>query len=510
MKPGRIISIIIGSLVAVTGFTMLLGALTLGWALAVERDDTGYFRSPTERFQTATPALTTERIDLSNIGPDDWWARRDIARVRISADSSKESSLFLGIGREADVENYLRGVRHDEIADLRWDPSFQPAYRRENAAAAERSAPPADQTFWVASTVGDGRQQLNWKVAPGDWAIVMMNADGSPGVVADVQAAVRVDALVPIAFGIGSVGMVLLALGAALIIAGAVGAISRDTSISTVDQTDGEDGVIDLAAYEGANQHERASQTPVRVSARLDPRLNRWLWLVKWFLAIPHFIVLSVLWVAYSVVTVVAFFAILLTGQYPRSLFDFNVGVLRWSWRVGYYCTSVMGTDRYPPFSLHVSDYPAELDIAYPARLSRGLIFVKWFLAIPHLVIVAVLTARWGTRNDGWGFVFSGGAISVLVVIAGFILLFSGRYPKGLFDFLMACNRWVFRVVAYVSLMTDQYPPFHLDQGPDEPSHPPRAPRTPRSPSSPSGQDSPVDQGQPGAEREHATAGRSS
>ena len=108
---------------------------------------------------------------------------------------------------------------------------------------------------------------------------------------------------------------------------------------------------------------------PVSVEGELGPALSRWLWLVKWLLIIPNLIVLLFLWVAFVVLTIVALFAILFTGRYPRGIFDFGVGVLRWSWRVGYYGYSALATDRYPPFSLSSRDYPANLEVEYPERL---------------------------------------------------------------------------------------------------------------------------------------------
>ena len=132
------------------------------------------------------------------------------------------------------------------------------------------------------------------------------------------------------------------------------------------------------------------STYPVSVEGELDPALSRWLWLVKWLLVIPHLIILFFLWVAFIVLTIVAFFAILFTSKYPRGIFDFNVGVQRWTWRVGYYSYSALATDRYPPFSLSSRDYPANLEVEYPESLSRGLVLIKWWLrAIPHYLVVS-------------------------------------------------------------------------------------------------------------------------
>jgi hypothetical protein len=142
---------------------------------------------------------------------------------------------------------------------------------------------------------------------------------------------------------------------------------------------------------------------PVTVEGVLDPSLSRWLWLFKLILIIPHIIVLVFLWLALAILTVVAFFAILFTGRYPRGIFDFNVGVLQWTWRVSYYFIGALGTDRYPPFSLKAADYPATLEVEYPESLSRGLALIKWLLAIPHHVILN------GFQNGNfWLVVFAG------------------------------------------------------------------------------------------------------
>jgi Domain of unknown function (DUF4389) len=204
---------------------------------------------------------------------------------------------------------------------------------------------------------------------------------------------------------------------------------------------------------------------PVRVDGALDRHLSRWLWLVKWFLAIPHYVVLAFLWLAFAVLSVIAFFAILFTGRYPRAIFDFNVGVLRWTWRVQYYSYGALATDRYPPFSLRDDPaYPARLQVEYPQRLSRGLVLVKWWLlAIPHYLVVGLFV---GGTYVAW---HGGGLIDILVLIAAVVVAVTGSYPEPVFDFVLGMNRWVLRVAAYAALMTDRYPPFRLDMGGTDP-----------------------------------------
>ncbi len=450
MSAGKIAAIIVGALIGLTGIGLLIGSAGLLWANETQRDADGFFTTDDFELSTESYALTSAEIDLG-ADPSDWFPS-GLATVRLEATPPGGGEVFIGIGPEEDVDSYFEDVARSEVRTVTSDDA---SYRNIDG---DRSPDvPGEQAFWAVSAAGPGAQTIEWELESGRWTLVVMNADASPGVTIDAVAGADTDLLIPIALGLLGTGLIMLIVSIVLIIAGV--------------RRSGDQTTAPLAESGGFGPYQ------VLLEGDLDPDLSRWQWLVKWLLALPHIIVLGFLWVAFILLSIVAWFAIVFTGRYPRGIFDFNVGVLRWSWRVTYYAFGVAGTDRYPPFTLAEADYPARLDVAYPEELSRGLALVKtWLLAIPHYVIVGLFTSGlvwYTTELDAAGNEVAqagAGLISILVFIAVVILLFTGRYPQGLFDLVMGLQRWVFRVAAYASLMRDEYPPFRLDTGGREPS----------------------------------------
>jgi hypothetical protein len=465
MRPGRIVALVIGCLLIIPSIALLLGGGALALGYAVGRDDDGFFETDIDPVVTDTVAVTAENISLSaEPGSPDWIIDALDADIRLRVSSVANTDVFVGIADEADVDRYLSGVAHAEVTGL--DNDRSPTYRQYDGV--DQIEPPMEQDFWTTAVSGPGTQELVWEATAGRWSVVVMNGDGSPGVAADVNVGARAGFVLPLALILLGIGVVLTVSSIVLIVAGATGSASKPVT----------DGAAAAPPYPAAARVRATDRSPVVLEATLDPSLSRWRWLVKWFLAIPHFIVLVALWIAFMVLTLVAGVMIVITARYPRGIFDFNVGVLRWTWRVSHYATTGgIGTDRYPPFSLRAeADDRARLEIEYPERLSRGLVFVKWILVIPHFVIVALFTSspvlwtsasgdEFGDRG-AWG---GSGLLGFLVLVAGCALLFADRYPPALFDLIVGFNRWIYRVIAYGALMTDRYPPFRLDQGEAEP-----------------------------------------
>jgi hypothetical protein len=214
-----------------------------------------------------------------------------------------------------------------------------------------------------------------------------------------------------------------------------------------------------------------ATSYPVRLEGELQPELSRWLWLLKWFLLIPHLIVLGFLWAAFVVLTVVAFLTQLRGGRYPRRIFDFNLGVLRWTWRVNFYGYGALGADQYPPFTLGAApDYPARLEIDYPEEQATGQeLLAAWLAGVPQYLVAGILGGGAGIAWAAEHTMFTG-LIGAFVFLAAIAVAAYGEYPRNLFDYVVGLNRWVIRVVAYGALMTSAYPPFLLDKGGSEPT----------------------------------------
>lgn len=215
LGAGRIIAIIAGAVLCLIGLGLLGGGAALA-AAAHSRDTAGFVTSGTAPVDSDAYAVVVPGIGVNIHGPDQVYVRGMLGTVRIRATGrNPEQPVFLGLARSQDVDAYLRGVGHDEVRDLNVDPTRTEYTNRAGGAPA---SPPGGQKFWVGSDSGTGTRTVEWQVAARDWTVVVMNADGSAGVHADVDLGGTLPVLRGATIGLFVAGGVLLVGGVLLIV----------------------------------------------------------------------------------------------------------------------------------------------------------------------------------------------------------------------------------------------------------------------------------------------------
>ena len=215
-RTGPTLALVGGSVAAVVALVLMAAAAVSLWAADYKTDDDGFHTTAAHTYSTPTRALTTDNLDANDV-PD--WLGERLGTVRIDPQGE---GAFVGVARTHDVNAYLDQVAHDQITDLEYDPFSIDTARR---AGEGRPAMPAAQTFWSASSTG-GRE-LEWKVRDGDWTVVVMNEDASPGVSVDAKVGAKLPLLDDLGWGLAIPGALLGLVSVALIALGARG-IARD------------------------------------------------------------------------------------------------------------------------------------------------------------------------------------------------------------------------------------------------------------------------------------------
>ena len=214
---GKSIALVVGGTLAslFAAGLLAIGGLAL-WGDS-QKDSDGYLSTDTHQFETGTRALATENLDV-DLGDADWVAQSDdLGKARVQVESRDDKPVFVGIARNSDVEDYLAGVSHSTLTDVNTSP-FEAEY--DDHAGSRHPVAPADSNIWAASQQGTGNQTLNWEIEDGDWSVVVMNADGSAGVDADISTGAELPFLTALGWtAVGSGGFVLV-IGVALLVLG--------------------------------------------------------------------------------------------------------------------------------------------------------------------------------------------------------------------------------------------------------------------------------------------------
>ncbi len=212
-SAGRIVGIVVSSIAALIGLALLIGGLALIAAHTIVRDDDGFYTTDRERLSSDAYAITSGEIDLG-ADPIDWAPEELLGEIRIRAEGAAGEEVFLGIGRDVDVDRYLRGVGSSEVVDFLDE--GPPSYR-ESAGDAPRR-PPGAERFWVAESEGPGDREVEWEAESGIWSVVVMNADATRRIDVDVDVGANVDWVLPAGIVLAAIGLLLSVTGTLLVV----------------------------------------------------------------------------------------------------------------------------------------------------------------------------------------------------------------------------------------------------------------------------------------------------
>src|ERR1017187_2366092 len=285
-RVGAVVLVVIGSVLALMTLGLRAGGGFLMRAEQTPPDASGYLPSGPGSLSAQSYAIAPSSLDLNFSGR--FWPvdQNALGKVRITVSGASPSGVFMGIAPRADALSYLNGVAYDGLSDLHFLP-YRVTYTPHGGGAP--ASPPGSETFWQAQASGVGTQTLTWTVAQGQWIVVIMNSDGSRAVAADVS--------------VGATAPFLFALALGLLISGGIALVLAVVLLSL--------GIVMLNRRQGGAPSPagvplpppvpaQAAQLsyPLRFEGRLDEPVRRWLWLLKWILLIPHYIVLWFFFIA--------------------------------------------------------------------------------------------------------------------------------------------------------------------------------------------------------------------
>jgi hypothetical protein len=209
-SAGRSIAIVAGATLGALAVSLVLAGGAFVAMHSSKRDADGFYSAGQKTLATPTAAIVADKLDVGGDGPGWLFSKSRLGTLRVTARGTPEKPVFVGVARTSQVNAYLHGVAQDEITDVDVDPLSVTYHRRHGTAT---PAAPVDQTFWTSRASGSGRASVTWPVQKGNWAVVVMNADGTAGVQTPVSVGAKAGFLLWLGCGLLGLGA-LLAAGA--------------------------------------------------------------------------------------------------------------------------------------------------------------------------------------------------------------------------------------------------------------------------------------------------------